>query len=143
VPLPDPIPGLVLHYAYLWHDQHRRGLEEGAKDRPCVVVLSAQQEAEGVVVTVAPITHSPPRSPDQAVELPPATKRRLGLDADRSWVVVTEVNRFRWPGVDLRPVPGAAPVAYHYGVLPPELFRKVKAGIGRWARALRVKVTPR
>jgi hypothetical protein len=40
------------------------------------------QQAEGSapVVTVVPITHSPHRNPDSAIEIPPAIKRHLGLD---------------------------------------------------------------
>ncbi len=83
MPVPDPVPGLVLHYAYLWHDQHRRGLEEGSKYRPCVVVSAAVQE-DDTVVTVVPMTHSPPRVAGEAVEIPQTTKRRLGLDDRRS-----------------------------------------------------------
>jgi hypothetical protein len=143
VPLPDPIPGLVLQYAYLWHDQHRKGLEESTKDRPCVVVLSVAQTDGGTVVTVAPITHSPPRFAGEAVEIPRVTKQRLGLDEERSWIVLTEVNRFRWPGPDLRPVPGAGKGVYHYGVLPPSLFAQVRTGILEWARRLKLLATPR
>jgi hypothetical protein len=36
------------------------------------------------------VTHSPPADPSAAVELPQETKRRLGLDAERSWIVVSE-----------------------------------------------------
>ena len=46
------------------------------------------------VVTVLPISHTPPADPELAVELPAATKRRLGLDDERSWVVLTKANRF-------------------------------------------------
>ena len=141
MPLPDPFPGLVLHYSYLWHDQHQRGLEEGTKDRPCVVVLAVAREDGDIVVTVAPITHAPPRTVGEAVEIPAATKSRLGLDAGRSWVIVNEINRFRWPGVDLRPVPGKG--SYDYGVLPPGLFRQVREGIGSWVRARKLRATPR
>ncbi len=38
--IPAPEPGLVLNYAYLWHDEHRAGHEEGRKDPPSVIVLS-------------------------------------------------------------------------------------------------------
>jgi PemK-like, MazF-like toxin of type II toxin-antitoxin system len=141
VPLPEPFPGLVLHYSYLWHDQHRKGLEEGIKDRPCVVVLAVARDEGDTMVTVAPITHTPPRMPGEAVEIPAATKTRLGLDAGRSWIVVTEINRFRWPGADLRPVPGKR--CYEYGVLPPGLFRQVREGIGGWVRSRKLLVTPR
>lgn len=55
------------------------------------------------IVTVLPVTHSPPQTPEDAVEIPADTKRRLGLDEAPSWVVLTEANRFVWPGPDLRP----------------------------------------
>ena len=56
------------------------------------------EESDGeTIVTVAPITHRDPDEPDVAVELPTATKERLGLDADRSWVIVSETNKFVWP----------------------------------------------
>src|SRR6266481_1671400 len=55
------------------------------------------------VVTVLPISHPPPADPELAVELPAATKRRLGLDDERSRVIFTEANRFLWPGPHLRP----------------------------------------
>ena len=34
---------------------------------------------------------------------PDTVKRRLELDDERSWIVLTEANRFIWPGPDLRP----------------------------------------
>ena len=141
MPLPVPFPGLVLHYSYLWHDEHRRGHEEGTKNRPCVVVLAVTSEDGITVVTVAPVTHTPPRTPGEAVEIPAATKLRLGLDEGRSWIVVNEINRFIWPGVDLLPVPGKGD--YDYGVLPPGLFRQVRDGIASWARSRKLRTTPR
>jgi hypothetical protein len=36
------------------------------------------------------MTHSPPFEHRDAVELPAALKKHLGLDDERSWVVVTE-----------------------------------------------------
>jgi hypothetical protein len=77
------------------------------------------------LVTVAPITHSTPVRPEDAVEIPTATKQRLGLDSARSWVVVTEVNDFAWPGPDLRPVPHDK-TSFAYGFLPPGLFRQIR-----------------
>jgi hypothetical protein len=143
VPLPDPVPGLVLHYSYLWHDQHRQGLEEGTKDRPCVVVLAVTREDGEIVVTVVPMTHAPPRSAGQAVEIPTMTKRRLGLDEGRSWIIVTEINRFRWPGPDLRVLPGTPTGTYAYGVVPPGLFRQVREGIVSWVRSRKLRAVPR
>jgi hypothetical protein len=56
-----------------------------------------------VDLIVLPITHSLPHSSANAVEIPPATKRRLGLDDARSWIVLDEANRFVWPRPDIRP----------------------------------------
>lgn len=92
--LPKPVPGLVISYAYLWRDEALRGLEEGRKDRPCVIILSVEESDGRTLVTVAPVTHSPPAHAESALELPAATKQRLGLDGDRSWVIAADLNRF-------------------------------------------------
>ena len=116
--IPEPKVGLVICYAYLWRDEARRGLEEGRKDRPCVVVVAREDVDGQTVVTVAPITHAPPSTEAvDAIELPAVTKARLGLDDARSWVVASDLNQFVWPGVDLRPTRrGGQDVAY--GFLP-------------------------
>ena len=36
---PEPFPGLVVRYSYLWEREASQGREEGVKDRPCAVVL--------------------------------------------------------------------------------------------------------
>jgi hypothetical protein len=129
VPLPDPNPGLVIRYAYLWREQSGSGKEEGAKDRPCVIVLAVEDRDGERLVTVAPITHSPPRNLDEGLEIPMATKRRLGLDDKPSWIVSTEVNRFTWPGPDLRPVSRERPDVFTFGLLPRALMERLRAQI--------------
>lgn len=119
------------------------GREEGQKDRPCAVILSIVWEQGETVVTVAPITHTLPRSSVEAVKIPPVTKQRLGLDADPSWVVVSEVNRFVWPGPDIRPVDSRKPGEYAYGYLPPHLFTTIKHSLVTLAKALRLKTVQR
>jgi hypothetical protein len=57
-------------------------------------------------VLVLPITHTTPQHADDAIEIQTATKQRLGLDAERSWIVISEVNEFVWPGPDLWPPQG-------------------------------------
>ncbi len=126
MPLPTPEPGLVIRYAYLWHAEHHQDREEGGKDRPCAVILTARDEAGEIVVSVLPITHTPPRQAADAVEIPLAVKRRLGLDEARSWVVTSEMNRFIWPGPDLRPVPASDAGRYDHGLLPPGLYRAIQ-----------------
>ena len=81
MPFPTPHPGLVIHYAYLWHAEHLKGQEEGVKDRPCVIMLAAEVVDGETVVTVLPVTHTPPLDLSAAVEIPLATKQRLGLDS--------------------------------------------------------------
>ncbi len=100
---PTPRAGLVIRYSYLWRSEAAAGREEGVKDRPCAIVLAVVARDGDTVVYVLPITHAPPLDPADAVELPQATKIRLGLDSDRSWIVVSEGNSFTWPGPDLGP----------------------------------------
>jgi len=122
VSLPKPVPGLVISYSYLWSDEHRQGVEEGRKNRPCAIV-AARRIVEGrEVVTVVPITHSPPTDPADAIEMPAPLKAHLGLDDMPSWVLVSETNDFLWPGPDLRPIPGGSPSRFHYGMLPPRFY---------------------
>ncbi len=123
---PVPISGLVIRYSYLWASEHARGQEEGVKDRPCAVVFTTADEAGGQVVTVLPISHTPPSNPLLAVEIPAAVKRRLKLDDERSWVVLAEANRFTWPGPDLRPLQSGDTQSAAYGSLPYGLFEAVR-----------------
>jgi hypothetical protein len=58
-----------------------------------------------------------------AVEIPADTKARLGLDHERSWIVVNELNLFRWLGPDLRFITERNPSSIIYGRLPPRFFR--------------------
>lgn len=127
----------MIRYAYLWREGARGGREEGMKDRPCVVILAIEDRNGRKVATVAPITHARPRAPVQAIKLPVATKRRLGLDAAVSWVVTTEVNEFVWPGPDLRP---ARADLWAYGFVPGALLRTVRE---RMAANRRLSVTRR
>jgi hypothetical protein len=130
-----PCPGLVIRYAYLWRDEAARGREEASKDRPCVVVLAVERREGETIVVVAPITHTPPSKASDAVEIPAATKRRLGLDEWRSWVVTNDLNEFVWPGPDLRPVPRSHPVTFAYGLLPGGLYEMVRKRVLEHARA--------
>jgi len=53
MPIPNPEPGLVVSYAYLWHREKRAGQDEGRKDRPSVIVLAVERESNGAItVTV-------------------------------------------------------------------------------------------
>jgi mRNA-degrading endonuclease toxin of MazEF toxin-antitoxin module len=140
--IPNPEPGLVISYAFLWRREFEAGQEEGRKSRPCVIVLSVEKHDSGTQVTVAPITHSPPSPGTPCLEIPLRVKQHLGLDDDRSWVILDEVNQFVWPGYDLRPVPGK-PGEMTYGFLPPRLFDQIRSGILDIILKRRDNITPR
>lgn len=92
-------------------------------------------------IVVAPITHSPPERPGDAIEIPPKVKRVLGLDQERSWIVTTELNRFLWPGPDLRVAPRRdTPL---YDALPEVLFERLRAALADRVVAGRMRVTKR
>ena len=142
--LPDPIPGLVISYAYLWAREHGKGAEEGRKDRPCAIVLVVLREGEEhPIVRVLPVTHIPPTNPEDALEIPTATKERLGLDNERSWVVLSEANDFIWPGPDLRPVPSVGTGSVAYGFLPPGFMRALRDRLERRRRERRMSAVTR
>ena len=143
MPLPSPEPGLVISFAYLWRHEHNRGQEEGRKDRPCLIVLSVTTGGRNTPrVTVAAITHTPPHADAFAVEVPPKVKQHLGLDDERSWIILDEVNQFDWPGFDLRPVPGEDN-RFAYGFVPPRLYDTAKATLLEASARRAVAIIPR
>jgi hypothetical protein len=119
VTLPPLRAGQLISYVYLWARQHRQGAEEGSKDRPCVIVAVRPWLEGRDIVTVVPVTHTPPDDRADAVEIPGALKAHLGLDEAPSWVVVIETNDFLWPGPDIRP-------DGEFGFLPPKFFAHIR-----------------
>jgi hypothetical protein len=145
VPLPTPVPGLVIRYGYLWYSEHLAGREEGQKDRPCAIVaaLRPADDPGETRVLVLPVTHSPPAQPALAVEIPAPVKARLRLDAERSWVVLSEWNEFIWPGPDVRRASGGDAGSVAYGMLPPGLFATIRDRFLDLATARRARRVPR
>lgn len=139
--LPDPEPGLVIEYSFLWRSEFDTGLKEGRKYRPVVIVLSVLRRDDEIEVVVSPITHLQPGAETAALEIPARVKDSLGLDRERSWIIADQVNTFRWPGPDIRRRPGQN--RYDYGFLPPRLFRRLRDTVGRTYREGRLKRTPR
>jgi len=140
---PEPRPGLVIRYSYLWRREAEAGRDEGVKDRPCAVLVAVKTEVGETIVYVLPITHTPPRRAGDALELPKPTKDRLGLDSDRSWIMLTEANIFAWPGPDLRFVEGRGPETIAYGMLPPRLVAMVRERFVNLLQARRAGVVKR
>ncbi len=126
MPLPEPKPALVIRYAYLWHNEAENGQEEGLKDRPYTIIPSRKEKNGLELVTVLPVTHTAPDNPDDAIAIPAGTAKRLGLDHEQSWVVISEYNQFVWPGPDIRPVPFTDQQKWEYGYIPAKLYDKIK-----------------
>lgn len=122
---PEPAAGLVIRYDYLWAREEAEGRVEGAKDRPCAVVVAVQPSAAlPLRAIVCAITHAEPPTAADAVEIPRAVKNHLGLDPDRSWVITSEVNVVDWDD------PGIVPIAsgkWAYGILPRPLAERIRA----------------
>lgn len=129
MPLPQPQPGLVIHYEYLWREEREAGREGGSKGRPCAIVLASTTQEGKTEVVVAPITHVQPRAPTEGILIPARVKRHLGLDDQSSWIILTDLNAFTWPGVDLYPVPSSPTGSFSYGFIPPALFNQIRERI--------------
>jgi hypothetical protein len=120
VSLPKPLPGLVVRYSYLWATDAAQGREEGEKERPAAIVMAVDAPGtDAAHVYVLPITHSAPAKGAEAIEIPAAVCRSAGLNAGRSRVILSEFNKFVWPGFDLAIVPGRTPPSVAYGFLTP------------------------
>jgi len=146
VALPTPEPGLVIRYSYLWHSESIKGRLEGIKDRPCAIVIATRDAHNKSLVSVVPITHTKPSKLDEAIEIPRATKTRLGLSDnvdERSWVILSEINRFIWPGPDLRSITHNKTDVYDYGLLPPAFYDQLKNKLLEVIRKSRTSVVKR
>lgn len=127
---PEPKPGLVVRYDYLWAHEAERGQ---GKDRPTCLVAASDSATHPRYVVLLPITHTPPSGDTIGIEIPAKVKQAIGLDDAPSWVIVSEHNIDEWPNGGLSPVPGKAGV-FAYGFIPPGLFARVKAEFLELAR---------
>lgn len=130
---PEPKPGLVVRYDYLWSDEAAAGRDAG-KDRPACLVAASDSQVRPRFVVLLSITHTRPSGDTVGILIPPNVKAALGLDDAPSWVIVSEHNIDEWPSAGLSPIPGR-PGVLAYGFIPPALFQKIKAGFLDLARA--------
>jgi uncharacterized protein YifN (PemK superfamily) len=138
---PEPVPGLVIRYDFLWKNELGRGRIEGVKVRPCAVVIVVRgADGKAGPVIVAPVTHAPPHSTSDAIEIPTAIKRHLGLDEQRSWIVVNEVNRVSWDDAGIEPV---SRTKWVYGALPQSFLKQVQERIDALAQTRKVSLVDR
>lgn len=131
--MPEPSPGLVVRYDYLWSREATAGGMHG-KDRPACLVAATDNRTHPRFVVLLPITHSAPAGETVAVEIPARVRRAIGLDEEPSWVVVSEFNVDEWPNPGLSPLPGK-PDTFAYGFLPPGLFADIRAQFLKLARS--------
>src|ERR1700761_1839030 len=104
MPFPKAEPGLVFRYDFLWQEDASEGRTSG-KTRPACIAVVLDEPA---IVVILPITHSKPKRQADAVEVPATVCHRLGLDEERSWIVVSQYNVDNWPN-GVSPVPGERP----------------------------------
>ena len=110
--------GHVLRYVYLFKSEAAAGRDEGAKERP-VVVLHVDHDARRVYVL--PITTKGDGMMG-TIPLPAEVASACGLSLQSS-ILVTEYNHFKWLGFDIRPVGES----YVTGRLPPGFTAKIRA----------------
>ena len=131
--IPEPKPGLVLRYDYLWTHEATAGQDQG-KTRPTCLVAAMDALVRPRYVVLLPITHTPPTGDTVGIEIPAKVKQAIGLDDAPSWVIVSEHNIDEWPNGGLTPVPDTRG-EFSYGFIPPGLFSKIKAAFLELAKA--------
>ncbi len=105
------------------------------------MVLAVQEQPAPARIILLPISTKRPPTAD-GFEIPAATVERIGLRAVPCWVLIGEGNDFRWPGPDLRPVPGrSASPFWLYGPAPFRFFEHVRSAVIGRARLRRVART--
>lgn len=102
----------------LWNSERRGGREDGAKDRPCAVVLVTPSDR----VILCGITHTDPGSDALRVELGNETKAVLNLDAGSQWIDCSEVNETTWDDAGFAPTPEGY---WEYGALAAETAQEM------------------
>ena len=123
--LPDPQPGLVIRYDYLWTREAAAGRQQG-KDRPACLVAATDSTVKPRFVVILPITHTAPSGNTVGIEIPAKVRAAIGLDDEPSWVIVSDHNVDEWPNAGLAPIPGR-PAMFSYGFVPPGLFKQIKS----------------
>lgn len=125
MPLPDPEPGLVIRYDYLWSGEAQAGRNQ-SKERPACLLIASDPSPKPAFVVLLPITHTRPRGNTVGIEISAAARKHLKLDDAPCWVIVSEYNVDEWPNGGMGQIPGR-PGVFSYGFIPPGLFAQIKA----------------
>ena len=141
---PEPQVGMVVSYCFLWPRQARKGLDVGEKNRPCLIMaVDTPKDGSPKKVFVAPITHTAPFQPEDSVQIPQETKRRIGLDHETSWLMLSDVNKFNWPGYDLGRVPRRNQPTCVYGSVSASFMNTAQHQMRDMFKEKRVTIVPR
>lgn len=139
---PEPVPGLVIRYDFLWSHEREKGQGEGSKDRPCVVVTAIVRNADGKTeVLLVPVTHSSPAIQSDAICIPAAVSIHLGLDDGPSYVVTGEANAVSWDDAGI--IPARPGKDWAYGRLPKGLYEDIRSGMLEQLRQHKLKTGKR
>ena len=86
--------GHVVAYPYLWKWQADLGRDEAEKERPACLLMVVKDQARNLThLVILPISGTPPKSDQIALEIPVLELKRAGLaEAKRGWVTVSEYN---------------------------------------------------
>jgi len=86
--------GLIISYPYLWRWQRDEGRENAEKDRPvCLAITLRDPAIEITHLVILPISGSPPRGGQEALEIPSLEIHRAGLSMfKRGWLTISEYN---------------------------------------------------
>ncbi|ACL59975.1 hypothetical protein [Methylobacterium nodulans] len=86
--------GHVVEYSYLWKWQAELDRTEGEKDRPACVAMMIKDSVRNLThLVILPISGTPPKSDQIAIEIPLLELKRAGLtEAKRGWITVSEYN---------------------------------------------------
>ena len=96
-----------------------------------------QQDRPEDFVIYLPISHTPSSGGEEGIELPDGVKAKAGLGSARQWVLISECNVDTWP-FDLRQIPNRLG-EFHYGHLPPSMFKLVRDAFAERYRSRRVR----
>ena len=129
---PDPEVGQIVKFDYLWRAERLQGRVDGAKDRPCAVVLARRQQDDGsFIVLLAPITHSAPEASTVSIAIPSQSSKATGLDNAQSWLILSEVNLVPWSDAGIVP---AHKSQWLYGYLPRKVATRATEEVGKMLR---------
>jgi mRNA-degrading endonuclease toxin of MazEF toxin-antitoxin module len=145
---PAPKTGTVIGYSYLWRHEAEKGYSDIRKNRPCLVVATGKTNDGQENVMVMPITHREPKGKNaqNAVEIPSEDKEALGLDSKRSWIICSQVNRFLWPGDDLRTIfkgQSGQPYSYKSDEILDKPLREAQGKMLELIKESRMTIVPR